>query len=267
MKRLKRTSKTSRRSARKPRVSLAPLWRRLLWPGLFTLIAFAILCSLGVWQIERLMWKQDLIARVETRTHAEARPLQPEQDWAQVSVERDEYRHVRLEGKFHYDREVFAYALLSDPRGKFSGPGYWVMTPLELDNGAFVFINRGFVPMDRMDLPTRTAGQEAARVTVTGLLRLPEGRNWFTPPDDVARRIWQERDPAAIANAEGLARVAPFFVDADASGSNGLPQGGETRVVFPNNHLQYVVTWFGLALALIGVFAAFARKEWLRRRA
>lgn len=267
MKRPKRPNRTSRPGARKPRVSTAPLWRRLLWPSLFALVAFTILCSLGVWQIERLTWKQDLIARVENRIHAEARPLPPEQNWAQVNAERDEYRHVRLEGKFRYDHEVFAYALLSDPRGKFSGPGYWVMTPLELDDGALVFVNRGFVPMDRMDLPTRTNGQEAARVTVTGLLRLPEGRNWFTPPDDVARRIWQERNPMAIAKAESLTRVAPFFVDADASGPGGLPQGGETRVTFSNNHLQYIVTWFGLALALIAVFAAFVRKEWLRGRA
>jgi surfeit locus 1 family protein len=266
MRRAKRLN--AKRPNRKSRsVALAPLWRRLLWPGVFALIAFAILCSLGMWQIERLTWKQDLIARVENRTHAAARPLPPEQDWPRVSAERDEYHHVRLSGKFQYDHEVFAYALLSNPRGKFSGPGYWVMTPLKLDSGALVLVNRGFVPMDRMDLPTRTAGQEDAPVTVTGLLRLPEGRNWFTPPDDVARRIWQERDPAAIARAEGLARVAPFFVDADGSGPNGLPQGGETRVSFPNNHLQYVVTWFGLAFALLAVFAAFAHKEWRRERA
>jgi surfeit locus 1 family protein len=262
----KHANRTARRSARKP-ASLAPLWRRLLWPGFFALIAFAILCALGIWQIERLAWKQDLIARVENRSRAEARPLPPEQDWPQVSAARDEYRHVRLEGKFRYDREAFAYALLSDPRGRFSGPGYWVMTPLELDSGALVFVNRGFVPMDRMDLPTRTAGQEGSRVTITGLLRMPEGRNWFTPPDDTGRRIWQERDPAAIARAEGLARVAPFFVDAEESGPGGLPQGGETRVTFSNNHLQYVVTWFGLALALLAVFAAFAHKEWQRGRA
>ena len=263
MKRAKRLPRETRRSVRK----LTPLWRRLVWPGLFALAAFAFLCSLGIWQLHRLAWKEGLIARVESRTHAAAEPLPAEAGWPQVNIERDEYRHVRLSGRFRYDQETFAYALLSDPRGKFSGPGYWVMTPLQLDGGELVLVNRGFVPMDRMDLPTRVAGQEDARVTVTGLLRLPEGRNWFTPPDDTGRRIWQERDPAAIAKAYGLARVAPFFVDADASGPNGLPQGGETRVTFLNNHLQYVVTWFGLAFALLAVFAAFAHKEWQRGRA
>ncbi len=264
MKRAKRLRKSTRRGARE---LLAPLWRRLIWPGLFALLAFAFLCSLGMWQVHRLAWKENLIARVESRTHATAVPLPPERDWPQMSIERDEYRHVRFSGKFRYDHEVFAYALLSDPRGKFSGPGYWVMTPLALDDGALVLVNRGFVPMDRMDLPTRVAGQEDVQVTVTGLLRFPEGRNWFTPPDDAARRIWQERNPAAIAKADGLTRMAPFFVDADESGPNGLPQGGETRVSFTNNHLQYVVTWFGLAFALLAVFAAFVHKEWRRGRA
>ena len=94
-------------------------------------------------------------------------------------------------------------------------------------------------------------------MTVTGLLRMPEGRSWFTPADDPARGIWQERDPAAIAKAYGLARAAPFFIDADdAPNPGGLPQGGETTLVFPNRHLEYALTWFGLALALLAVFVA-----------
>ena len=124
-----------------------------------------------------------------------------------------------------------------------------------------MLVNRGFVPLDRMDAATRREGQVAGIVTVTGLLRLPEERSWFTPADDPARGIWQERDPAAIAKAYGLARAAPFFIDADASPNpGGLPQGGETKLVFPNRHLEYAITWFGLAFALLAVFVAFARK-------
>lgn len=258
---MKRPKKSARKRAAK--TTQPPKWRRLLWPGVFTLIAFVILCELGFWQLQRLAWKESLIARVENRHNISvAVPIRAESDWPKIDAEQDEYLHVKVKGKFRYDREAFAYALLSDAKGKYSGPGYWVMTPLELESGATVIVNRGFAPMDRMDLPTKIAGQEDAEITVTGLLRLPEGRNWFTPADDPVRGIWQERDPAAIAKAYGLARVAPFFIDADASGPNGLPQGGETRVSFSNNHLQYAVTWFGLALALIAVFLAFARKEW-----
>jgi len=266
---VKQPRKNARRRAAKsspPRSSpRSSPWRRLWLPGVSTLIAFAILCGLGVWQLHRLAWKEDLIARVETREHTPAAlPIPPERDWPRVSAERDEYRRVSASGVYQYERETFAYALLSDPKGKFSGPGYWVMTPLKLDDGASVLVNRGFVPMDRMDLPTRAPGDEGRRVTVTGVLRLAEGRNWFTPADDAARGIWQERDPAEIARAYGLARVAPFFLDAEASGPNGLPQGGETRVTFSNNHMQYAVTWFGLAFALLLVFGSFAAKEWRR---
>ncbi len=258
--------KQSARS-RATKAARKPLWQRLLWPGVFALVAFAILCGLGFWQLQRLAWKEELIARAESRHSAtEAAPLRDEKDWPKVNAETDEYRRVKVTGKYRYGRESFAYALLSDAKGKFSGPGYWVMTPLELANGSMVIVNRGFVPMDRMDLPTR-AGPEGEQVTVTGLLRIPEGRHWFTPADDPARGIWQERDPAAIAKAYGLSRVAPFFIDAETSGPNGLPQAGETRVSFLNNHLQYAVTWFGLAFALAAVFAAFGWKEWKRENA
>jgi surfeit locus 1 family protein len=124
-----------------------------------------------------------------------------------------------------------------------------------------VIVNRGFVPLDRASAETRRQGQASGAVTVTGLLRLPEHRAWFTPADDPARGIFQTRNPAAVAAAYGLARVAPFFVDADTSAPGELPAGGETKLAFPNNHLGYAITWFGLALALAAVFVAFARKE------
>lgn len=268
---MKRPKKTPKKREAK-NVPERTRWRRLFWPAIFTVIAFAFLCELGFWQLQRLAWKEDLIARVERRKQDPvAVPFPAERDWLKISAEHDEYRRVKAEGRYRYDRESFAYALLSNPRGRFSGPGYWVMTPFELVTGGIVIVNRGFVPMERMDLKTKHAGSESTQVTVTGLLRMPERRSWFTPPDDATRRIWQERDPAAIAKAYGLARVAPFYIDADQSGPNGYPQGGETRLSFPNDHLQYAVTWFGLALALLGVFFVYARREWRhtehRRRA
>jgi len=236
--------------------------RSLIVPVLFTLAGVAMLVALGVWQLHRLAWKEALIARVAARTEAPAVPAPAEADWPHVTAERDEYRRVTVTGTFRHDREALCYALLSDARGKFSGPGYWVLTPLQLAGGATVLVDRGFVPLERADAATRREGQAAGTVTVTGLLRLPEGRSWFTPADDPSRGIFQERDPAAIAKAYGLLRAAPFFIDADAAPNpGGLPQGGETRLVFPNNHLSYAITWFGLALALIAVFIAFVLKQ------
>jgi surfeit locus 1 family protein len=149
--------------------------------------------------------------------------------------------------------------VLSEPKGRFSGQGYWVLTPLELGSGAIVIVNRGFVPIERKDPSTRREGQIEGPVTVTGFLRMPEVGNWFTPANKPARGAWYRRDPAEIARHFSLARAAPFMIDADAAAvPGGLPQGGETRLVFANTHLGYALTWFGLALALLGVFTVFA---------
>jgi surfeit locus 1 family protein len=237
-------------------------FRALIVPGLCALVGLGVLSSLGVWQLQRLAWKEALIARVAARAELPAVAAPAEAAWPQLTAGRDEYRRVAVSGRFLHEREALAYALLSEPRGKFSGPGYWVLTPLETASGALVFVNRGFVPLERASAATRREGEVTGIVTVTGLLRMPEGRSWFTPADDPARGLWQERDPIAIAKAYGLSRTAPFFVDADdAPNPGGLPQGGETKLVFPNNHLGYAITWFGLALALLAVFVAFARKQ------
>lgn len=238
-------------------------FRALIVPGLCAIAVLAVLISLGVWQLQRLAWKEALIARVAARMQMSFAPPAPaENQWPNVNAVDDEYRRVRVTGTFRHDREALVYALLSEPKGKFSGPGYWVLTPIETAGGALLFVNRGFVPLDRKDPAMRGEGQVAGIVTVTGLLRLPEGRSWFTPADDPARHLWQARDPAAIAKAYGLAHAAPFFIDADSTPNpGGLPQGGETKLVFPNRHLEYAITWFGLAFALVAVFVVFARKQ------
>jgi surfeit locus 1 family protein len=249
------------------RASPRARFRALIVPGLCTLVTLGVLCGLGIWQLQRLAWKEALIARVAMQIQMSFVLWAPgEAEWPNVNAEQHEYRHVRVTGTFRHDLEALCYELLSDANGKFSGPGYWVLTPLETASGATFIVNRGFVPLDRKDAATRPEGQVAGRVSVIGLLRLPERRSWFTPADDPAHHLWQVRDPAAIAKAYGLARAAPFFIDADASANpGGLPQGGETKLVFPNRHLEYAVTWFGLALALIAVFIAFALKQ-LRNR-
>lgn len=228
--------------------------RSLVLPGILTLCALAVLLGLGSWQLNRLAWKEDLIAKVAARAHGPAVAAPDEVDWSAVTYEADEYRHVSATGRLRHDLEVQVYALLED------GPGYWVVTPLELPDGAAILVNRGFVPLDRKAPSSRAEGQVDGRVTVTGLLRMPEERGLFTPDNEPARDSWFTRDPDEIAAARGLLRVAPFLIDADATPPNpgGWPQGGRTPIAFPNRHLEYALTWFGLALALLGVFAAFA---------
>jgi surfeit locus 1 family protein len=233
--------------------------RSLLWLGLFTSLGLAGLIGLGLWQLQRLAWKETLIAEVEARVAAPPVDAPSPAAWAKLDPADYEYRHVRLSGVYDFGRQALVFRALDHPRGRFGGPGYLVLTPLRLADGATVIVNRGFIPQDQRDFfaaPTQAASGD---VVVSGLMRSSEPRNWFTPPDDPAHDQWFTRDPAAIAAALKLERAAPFTIDADATGNLGyLPQGGETILAFPNNHLAYAFTWFGMALALIGVFGAYA---------
>lgn len=233
--------------------------RGLFLPGFLAAVGCAVLLGLGFWQLERRIWKEELIARVEVRTRAPEASLPAESDWHKVTADRDEYRRVRANGRFRHEREALVFTTLSGRKGRASGPGYFVLTPLEHADGSIVIVNRGFVPNERRDPATRREGQIAGAVTVTGLLRMPEAAIWVTPRNEPARGLFFVRDPQAIAAAYGLARTAPFTIDADTTPNpGGLPQGGDTRLEFPANHLQYAMTWFGLAAALFGVFTVFA---------
>ncbi len=239
---------------------------RVVLTGVVCAVGVAILCGLGTWQMKRLAWKEGLIAMVGARIEEPAEPLPPEADWPSLTYANDEYRKVVLTGRFDHAHEVSVFTSLEDDRFPVRGPGYWILTPLSLADGSTVIVNRGFVPDERRDPKTRPEGQVGGEVTVTGLIRMSEPGNLFTPEPDPDRGDWYVRDPAAIAAAFGLGRVAPFFVDADAAPNpGGLPLGGTTRIRFRNDHLGYAITWYGLAAALAGVYAVWAYGQ-LRRR-
>jgi surfeit locus 1 family protein len=235
----------------------------LVLPGLFTLLGFAILVGLGAWQIERGGAKQRLIARVEQRLSDAPQAVPQESAWPALSPKEFEYLRVRLEGEFQHDREFHLHGLLSGRSPtEPTLQGFYILTPLRLADGTTVIVNRGFVPTELVDPARRAAGQVGGRQMVVGLMRSPETRGWFVPEDDPARNSWFTRAPAAMAAAGGLSRVAPFVVEADATPvPGGWPRGGNTRVSFPDNHLQYAITWFALALAILVVFGVFARQH------
>ena len=221
-----------------------------------TLIGLAVLVGLGVWQLKRLAWKEGLIAAVEARATAPPVEIPPPEEWTQLNPRDYEYRHVRLSGVYDYAHQALVFRALSSPRGRYGGPGYLVMTPLQLTGGGSVLVNRGFVPEERKD--AANAGSTGP-TEVTGLMRASEDRTWFTPSDDPSRGQWFTRDVERIAEALKLGPHPPFSVDADASANpDALPEGGETILDFPNNHLSYAMTWFGMALALAGVFTVYA---------
>ena len=223
------------------------------------LLAFlAVSClgftALGVWQVKRLSWKLDLIERVDARVHAAPVSAPGQGDWPQVSAARDEYRHVRLDGRFlpGHDTRVQAVTEL--------GPGFWVLSPFQTADGT-VLVNRGFIPQDWRLVPPPPADTQ-----VTGLLRISEPGGAFLRDNDAASNRWYSRDVQAIAAARGLGTVAPYFVDADRGDSaDTWPRGGLTVVQFRNNHLVYALTWFGLALMAAGAGAYVLRYERRRR--
>ncbi len=228
----------------------------LVWPTVLGLVALAILLSLGSWQMQRRQWKQDLLAQIAARVHAQAVPLVQ----AEAMARRGEdvaYLHVVARGRFLHDKERYVYAPAP------AELGWHVYTPLEVAPSRVVWINRGFVPDARRAPPTRAEGQPAGEVEVRGLVRTAVHPGAFTPDNDVARNIWHWPNlPALSASAFGASGPAtlPFAVDADAlpAPPGGLPRGGVTRLELPNRHLEYALTWYGLALTLIGVYSAFA---------
>lgn len=238
-----------------------PVWALALF-GLLALAGIAGLTALGVWQLERRVWKLDLIERVDARIHASPVPAPGPEAWPSVTAASDEYRRVAVTGRFLNDRETLVQAV-SD-----LGGGFWVMTPLATDRGFTVLVNRGFVPPEKRDPATRAEAQPQNEVTVTGLLRITEPKGGFLRSNDPAAGRWYSRDVAAIAAATGLERAAPYFMDADATRNpGGWPVGGLTVVSFPNSHLGYALTWFALDLMLVGAVLYVVRSEMRRRRA
>ena len=220
------------------------------------MIGVALLSGLGVWQLKRLAWKEGLIAEVSARVHGTPVDAPAPAVWNSLSPADYEYRHVRLDGVYDYSHQALVFRALGSPRGRFGGPGYLVMTPLKIPSGESVIVNRGFVPDDRKaDAASGLQGE----TEVVGLMRSSEDRTWFTPADDPAKGEWFTRDVEGLARAMALGAHAPFSIDADAGlDPMTLPEGGETVLSFPNNHLSYAYTWFGMALALVGVFASWA---------
>lgn len=210
-------------------------------PLAFALLATLAFTALGLWQIERRRWKLALIERVEQRIHAVPTAAPGVADWSKINREHDEYRRVVARGTFRNQAETLVQAVTE------RGPGYWVMTPL-VTNAGPILINRGFVPTERRARSTRTAGQVAGAVTVTGLLRMTEPAGGFLRRNQSRADRWYSRDVGAIAQARGMTHVAPYFIDADATpNAGGWPLGGLTIISFRNAHLAYALTWFALA--------------------
>lgn len=232
----------------------------LLLAGLFTVLGLGILLKLGFWQLDRLAWKTELLAKIDANMAAAPLTL-PENIGAEQLLETMdygnwEYRQVCVTGEFLHKQELFLFST-----NLAGGGGYHVYTPFIRENATTVFINRGWVPNEKVNSATRPEGQLSGIQQVCGIFRGESQTGAFTPENDVNANVWFTRNSSQMAEAAGLKTPFPVFIDADFTPTpGGFPVGGQTKVDLPNNHLGYAITWFGLVVALLGVFTVFALK-------
>ncbi len=218
--------------------------------------ALTVLIGLGTWQMQRREWKFGLIERIQQRAHGEPVSLTLAKELWQTKHDVEYYR-VLLVGHFLHDQERYLFTV------EDGTPGWRVVTPLVTSGGDIVLVDRGFVPEALRDPATRKKGQIGGTVELIGLARAPARRAWFTPAGDPKRNQWFARDvggmAASLPDDEGT-RVVPFLVEAEAENvPGGWPHGGVTRLTLPNRHLEYALTWYGLALSLIVVAIVLTR--------
>jgi surfeit locus 1 family protein len=241
----------------------------LLGPTLVVVPAVAILLGLGTWQWQRKAWKEDLVATIAAR--AQAQPLDAQtfakRPCAAVELvglaQSCEYTPVALTGTFDHARERHVYTGIAKPAGGgVGGQGYWIMTPFKVtETGETVAVSRGFVPQALKEPASRGEQLNADQTTFIGLIRSAEPRATFTGANDTAKNMWYLRNPAELFAGSGPAAVSKshLFIDLrEPRPVSGIPQPTAGRVDIPNRHLEYALTWWALAVTLIGVFAAFA---------
>jgi len=237
-------------------------FRPTLWPTLFTVPALILLLGLGTWQVERLHWKEGLIA---TRTERSSGP--PIALPAAAAQPADyEFSKTRASGHFLNDKEMYLAA-----RSLNGNAGFHVVTPLVVSDGSAVLVDRGWIPLERKEPATRAEGELAGEVSIEGLLRGSQKQSWLVPDNDPQANVWFYVDVPAMARAVRLARVRPYFIEAGpAANPGGYPIGGQSHIELPNNHLQYALTWYSFAVSLAVIYVIYhrnlAREEEEKRR-
>jgi surfeit locus 1 family protein len=228
----------------------------LLVPAAAALAGLVVLLGLGTWQLERKAWKEALIAKLDRRLNDAPIAFASPTEWTAMAQENSEFTRVRLRVEFPKTSDALVYTSGSAIRDDVKGAGYFVFSPARLPNGQQVVVNRGFVP-------TRSYPAITDAVDIVGVLRWPESGSAFVADHDAAGEVWMVRDPAAMAQFKRWGAVAPFYVEQEAPvPPGGLPHPAPLKVQLRNDHLQYAVTWYGLAAVLVVMFAIWA----VRRR-
>jgi cytochrome oxidase assembly protein ShyY1 len=234
--------------------------------GIFTALTLALLIGLGVWQLQRRVEKHALIAQLTERLAATPEALPPPAQWSALTPARDEFRRVRFSAVYESRPDAMVYSAGSAIREDISGPGTWAFLPARLPTGETIVINTGFVQNTMQDRSQQdravsrlATGQPTA---LTGYIRFPESAGVLTPPENIAKRLWFTRDHLAIARALGWGEVAPFYIDLEQPvPESGIPKPGPLEVHLKDDHLQYAITWFGLAGAVVIAFGVWLKGQ------
>jgi len=240
--------------------------------AIFTVVMVALFIGLGVWQLQRRVEKHALIAALDERLAAAPVPLPPPSEWGALTPQKDEFRRVRFAAAYAHLPDAMVYSSGSAVRDDIAGLGTWAFLPARLSSGETVVVNAGFVPNtmqersveDRAVAPLSDGGEQE----LTGYIRFPEQAGLLTPAASVDKRLWFNRDHLAMARALGWGRenktdgetVAPFYIDLESPApADGLPRPGPLHVHLKDDHMQYAITWFALAGAVVIAFAVWAR--------
>lgn len=244
-----------------------PRWT--FWVFVVGMLALVVLfLGLGKWQLDRLAWKEGLIAQVAAHMHLPPTPLPGPAEWRHLDVEAWQYRPVSVTGHFVNDQAMRVFIGLSDAKGRYSGPGYWIMTPFALAGGGTVWVDRGFVPQAAGPTYADDKTAPTGEISLTGVAVASEAADLFTPAPDAAQRIDWVRNIDRLSKTldPALQPIAPVYLDLPAGPPGSLPQGGETSIDFPNSHLGYAMTWFGFALTTIIMLGEWVRRQQLRAK-
>jgi surfeit locus 1 family protein len=228
------------------------VFRPRLWPTLATLAGLAVLLPLGTWQLQRLTWKRDLIAHAQAQL-AEAPQAVPPDDLADFN-----YRRVSAIGRYLHD-QAFAFGFSAE-NGR---PGGRLITPFQLTDGRTILVDRGWMPEDLLPPNVPHGLEPEGTITLEGIGRWRGGaqRGWLSPDDTPDRRRWHNWDIEGMASALALPLDPLELVLERSEGPAGLPKAEPVAVTFPNDHLSYAITWYGLALVLLAIYILFSSSK------
>jgi cytochrome oxidase assembly protein ShyY1 len=238
--------------------------------GLFTLVMLALFIGLGVWQLQRRVEKHALIAALTERLAATPEALPPPAQWSALTPAADEFRRVQFTATYAPLPDAMVYSSGSAIRGDIAGPGTWAFLPARLPTGGTIVINTGFVENAMLDRSQQDRVVSrlvtGAPVMLTGYLRFPEKAGMLTPAENPAKRLWFTRDHLAMARALSWDKdgggLAPFYIDLELPvPPSGIPKPGPLEVHLKDDHMQYAITWFTLAGAVVVAFGAWWRAQ------